>query len=175
MFRCKPVSVRFRRRSLLLLCCLLLTLSLLSCQLQERATPAEAVEAMCRAEKPLPAGQLYCLSEQHSGQGEPLTRELIETAFGNGVYPPEMDGVTDAACFFSYSEACELSVFLCESATDAHSVANMCLRRLELLKRERPDCADILENATVTVRGRWTVLCVSSDPEAALRAFRRVL
>ena len=69
---------------------------------------------------------------------------------------------------------CEFSVFLCDSNADTDAVAQMCLRRLSYLKSYWKDTEDAsyLQNASVTVRGRWVVLCVSSDPENAIRAFR---
>ena len=171
-FRKKATSAASRCVALLLLVCCLT--SLVACGFGTHVTPLDVVAAMHGAEKPTAHGQIYCLSPDASSCA-PLDRELITTLFGEGIYPPEMDGVRDAACFLSYRDACEISVFLCHSADDAKEVAILLLRRLELLRRERPDCAEKLEKASVTVRGRWALLCVSNDPDALLRVFRRVV
>ena len=136
---------------------------------------------MCEAETSLPAGKLYVLSAPEDSE-EYFPSALFAATFGNGSAPPELDLIDDAAIYFSYATSCELAAFLCKSADGTDAVAKMCLRRLDVLKNYRDsdrtsqiEDTDLLENATVTVRGRWVILCVSSDPDAALRAFRRSL
>lgn len=151
-----------------------LFLSFAACGMGTSVTPLEAVRDMIAVEKPTPHGKLYSLFPDAYGC-EPLSEELIANLFGNGAYPPEMDGVRDAACFLSYRDLCEISVFYCRSSDAADEVALLLLRRLDLLRRERPDCAEKLEHASVTVRGRWALLCVSGDTDALLRVFRRTV
>ena len=174
MTRCKRKIIRVAARCVACLLAVCLALSLTSCAITPSVTPLEVVRAMHAAEKPTPQGKIYCLSVDEDNC-ETLTRELITVLFGDGVYPPEMDGVRDAACFLSYRDACEISVFYCRSADEADDVAMLLLRRLELLRRERPDFAEKLESASVTVRGRWALLCISGDTPALLRVFRRTV
>ena len=89
-----------------------------------------------------------------------------------------MDSVEDAAFFLAYSAPFEMAVFLCASASDTDGVSRMCTKRLEALKStyttsDSTESIPALENARIVVRGRWVILCVCEDPEAALRAFRR--
>lgn len=159
--------------------CLLLALLLLSgsCAWQKNVTPAEVIDAMCAAEKPLPAGRIY-LRSAPTDTTRHLSDPLLATTFGNGSPPPELDKISDAACFFSYTQPCELAVFLCKSADGTDAVAKMCLRRLDMLKAQHAQDSTnshYFENACVVVRGRWVILCVSSDPSAVLRAFRRAV
>lgn len=166
---------RVYHKAVSLLCALTaIFLLLTACHTKEQAAPADAVAAMCAAEKPLPSGRVYSLSATKDSD-EYLSDTLLATTFGNGSLPPAMDGVSDAACFFSYTQPCEFAVFLCKSTDSTDAVAKMCLQRLDTLKHERANEASYLENACVTVRGRWVVLCISSDTDAALRAFRRVV
>ena len=156
--------------------CLILVLVILfgGCS-GKQASPAEALDAICATEKPLPAGKVY-LRSAPTDSGSHLSDALIATVYGNGILPPALDGVRDAACFFSYTQPCELAVFLCKSNNSTDAVAKMCLRRIDSLKAQwanNDSALPYLENACVTVRGRWVILCVSSDPSAALRAFRR--
>ncbi|MBQ2734994.1 MAG: DUF4358 domain-containing protein [Clostridia bacterium] len=79
-----------------------------------------------------------------------------------------MDEIADAACYFSYAHPCEFGVFLCKSASSAQTVAKMCLRRLDILKSYRTyegldesTVSAYLENASVTVRGKYVILRVS--------------
>ncbi len=170
----KITAMRVTARCVTCLLSVCLILSLTACQIGARVTPLEVVTAMRAAEKPLPHGQIYSLSPDKEAC-EILSEELITDLFGDGVYPPEMDGVRDAACFLSYRDLCEISVFYCRSADEADAVAIMLVRRLELLRRERPDYVEKLENACVTVRGRWALLCISNDTSSLLRVFRRTL
>ena len=162
----------------LFICCLLLTLALLlgGCG-GAQVSPAEVLDAMCATQKPLPAGKILIRSLPQENDRH-LSDTLLAVTFGNGSLPPALDGVRDAACFFSYTQPCELAVFLCNSNNAAQNVAKMCLRRLDLLKVQYAHDAanqDCFENAAVVVRGKWVVLCVAPDPSAALRAFRRAV
>lgn len=135
------------------------------------AVPESLVQAMMQAEKPLPAGRLYVLSAP-AGDSQAPTEELLAATFGNGAPPQELARVTDAAFFLSYTQPCEFAVFLCDSRAATDEVARMCLRRVDAVLRERGTVDEQTSSHAVTVRGRWVILCLSSDPDAALRAFR---
>ena len=108
-----------------------------------------------------------------------LTDELLAVTFGNGHLPPELDEVVDAAVYLSYTHPVELAVFRCKSTDGTDAVAAMCLRRLDYLRHHRINQSDelhaYLDRARVTVCGKWVILTVSSDPDAAIRAVRRTL
>jgi len=165
-------------RMLCLLCAAACILSVCSCK-GAAPTPYGLLVAMQEAEKPLPPGRVYLRSAAVE-DGTYLSDELLTALFGNGTFPPAMDGVCDAACFFSYTHPCELAVFLCKSLSATKAVSQMCLRRLDTLRQYRSyeglsdaQVNAYLDAATVTVRGCYVILCVSSDPDAALRALRR--
>ena len=169
-------------RSISIFCFLFSLLFLFSaCGNTASATSSQAINAICASQTGLPPGRIYVRSAAPD-DAEFLSDALLAATYGNGYLPPEMDEVTDAACFFSYTQPCEIAVFLCKTAAGTDAVAEMCLRRLDTLKQYRSK-ADIdesthelyLENATVTVRGRWDILCAAPDPDAALRAFRKIL
>ncbi len=145
------------------------------------ATASEVLGGMCRAEKPLPAGKLYVLSAPEDSE-EQLCPDLFAVIFGNGNPTPELDLLEDAAIYLCYTEPIELAVFLCKSTDGTDAVAKMCLRRLEILKNYRntgdmteQEHPDPTEHASVSIHGRWVVLCVSTNPDAVLRAFRKSL
>lgn len=163
--------------------CILLSVILAFCACTDASvTPQKVLADMCRAEKPLPAGQTYLLSALPESDAY-LSPELLAACFGKeGKIPIAMDGVQDAAFFFSYRQPCEIDVFLCKSSAETEAVAKMCLHRLDALRNYfegaetcTEEAVAYLQNACVTVRGRWVVLCVSSDTDAVLRAFRRLL
>ena len=158
--------------------CVALCLLLGSCAAFSKADPADLLEQMCRSQVSLPAGKCYVRSAPQDSDGR-LTDDLLAVTFGNGFLPPELDEVSDAAVFFSYAHASELAVFRCKTTDGTDAVAAMCLRRLDFLKSHRtegdPLADQCLDRARVTVMGRWVILTVTSDPDAALRAFRRAL
>ena len=165
-----------RTRLCALLCLLALLLS--GCSGHQAVTPHDAVRAMCHAEVPLPCGKIYVRSAPKDS-AEHLSDRLLTAILGNGCLPPEIDLTEDIALFFSYTHPCELAVFLCKNADGTDAVAQLCLRRLDVLRaywdQRGSEFAAYTDRAIVTVRGRWVILCVSSDPDAALRALRRTL
>ena len=154
----------------------ILCISLLCGCVSSAPTPETVVRSMCNAMGSLPAGRLYVLSAPQD-DARHLHADLLASAFGQGAPPPAMEEVEDAAFYFSLNSPCELAVFLCKSAGGTEAVARMCLHRLDVLKSYGygGDDAAMTENATVTVCGRWVLLCVSPDPAAAQRAFRQAL
>lgn len=166
-----------RLTALLLIFCLLTVCTLPSCT-PTHATARELLEAMRNVEKPLPAGRSYVRLAPQDGEYA-LTDELLAVTFGNGHLPPEMDEVIDAAVYLSFTRPAELAVFRCKSTDGTDAVAAMCLRRLDYLRNHRTDPDNdlhtYLDRARVTVCGRWVILTVSSDPDAAIRAARRAL
>lgn len=159
------------------LCFFLALLLLLSSGCGAVSPEAEAlVCAMMEEERPLPAGRLYVLSAPQDASGHP-NASLLSALFGNGTYPSALDAVEDGAFYLSFSSPCEFAVFLCKSTNGTEEVAAMCLARLAYLKRYWEDRGQAItsDRGTVTVKGRWVILCLSSDTDAALRAFRRAL
>ncbi len=167
-----------RRLSRLLLPLLVLALLLPSCS-NTHASPSTLLDAICQAEASLPSGRRYLLSAPENDPLHP-SPELLASLWGNGSLPPAFDGVEDAAFFFSYTHPCELAVFLCKESDRAEEVATLCTARLSHLQRyyeqtENADGLAYIERATVRIRGRWVIFCISSDPAASLRAFRKAL
>ncbi len=154
------------------------------------APPAakEVLSAMCKTQKSLPAGRFYVRSAPEDGEGL-LSSDLFAATFGTAADPPELELITDAALYLCYSDSVELGVLLCQSADAAASVARLCRHRLDLLSRYRIPGSEESANPSVpsapssalddsgllTVRGRWVVYCLTPDPDAAMRAFRRSL
>ena len=170
------ISSSVRIRLCALFCLLALLLS--GCGGHRSVTPRDAVMAMCRAEVPLPCGKVYVRSAPQDS-AEHLSDRLLTAILGNGSLPPEIDLAEDIALFFSYTHPCEFAAFLCKNADGTDAVAQLCLRRLDVLRaywdQRGSKFAAYTDRATVTVRGRWVILCVSSDPDAAMRALRRTL
>ncbi len=170
-----PRAKKLRRASawLLFLC---LLAALLGCGRKD-ATPETVIRAICRAEPSLPAGRLYVLSAPSDDAKHP-SDAWLSAMFGKSDLPPAFSLVEDAAFFTSYTHPCEFAVFLCKTADGTRAVSEVCLQRLNTLKLywKGEGISDaVLQNAGVTVRGKWVILYLCQDPEGVLRAFRRTL
>ena len=154
-------------RCLSLLCAVAALLALSASCSREKKAPHELLLSLLDEEKTIPAGRIYLRTAEESSRAY-LSDALLAQAFGNGALPPAVDGIVDAACYFSYAHPYELDVFLCTSAASAQAVAKMCLRRLDVLKNYRTyegldadTVAAYLNNATVTVRGKYVIFRVA--------------
>ena len=162
----------FFRRTLPLFVSLCLLLSSLSA-CGTTPPPGDLLTRLLSATPSPPSGRLCCLFPQNDGE-HPLSDALLASAFGEGSRPVAMDGVEDAACYFSFRSAYEIDLFLCKSSATADAVEEMCLFRLRLLRRLRQEDAAamaLLEQAEVLRHGPWVLLAVTSDPAAIRRAF----
>ena len=167
--------------------CTLFLLSLCLCGCGRSSSAPDVLRAVCSGEAALPAGRYYFRSASpplSEATGEPsefygMDEKLFAALFGDGSLPAEADCITECACYFSYTEPNEISVFLCKSSADAERVAKLCLRRLEFLRTHyRGDGhggVDLTEKARILRSGRWVLFCVSQAPEETCHAFRRAL
>ncbi|MBR2926584.1 MAG: hypothetical protein IKC31_03280 [Clostridia bacterium] len=160
------------RRSLVLLLCLVCLFLSVGCA-GSPSSAREVLAALQKEQAPLPAGACYHLLTP-SDQAEHLSDALLASLFGETEPPVAMSEVEDAAFFFAYNGSCELLLFRCKSVRGRDRVAQMCLARLSYLQGVHPDQAsEALQNGSVTVRGRWVLLCISPQHEATLAVFRR--
>ena len=65
-------------------------------------------------------------------------------------------------------------MFLCASRADAYAVGEMCLRRLDTIKRlcNGTEWAEQSQNGTVSVVGKYVILALCPDPVSAASAAR---
>ncbi len=158
--------------------CLISALLLLPLPSCGSAPSAIALWEMMRLSLPsLPAGQLYRLVERPGEEANiPLANEaLLATLFGEGAAVPELSLLEDGAIYLSLRTPCEVAVLLCRRASDVHTVAAMCRRRLDVLSRHWEDTSLPEDAATVLIRGRWVLLVFSASSEEIRDAFRRAV
>ncbi len=168
--------MRYHRFSLFCGACLCFAVCLLFCGCTAQgATPYAVLCSLQETQQELPAGACYVLSAAPDEETYP-TESLLAVLFGNGSLPAAFEEIEDGAFFFSYSDSCELAVFRCKGSRGREAVTKMCLDRLQYLKSVHPDReSEALQSATVTVRGKWVLLCICEDPDATARAFRRAV
>ena len=161
------------KRFLLLLC--LATLLLTACRQGERS--AEVILEKLMGDCPsLPAGQVY-LHSAVEGLPSYLNGSLRRSLYGEEgevCFPL----LSDFALFLSSRPIpFELAVFLCESATDAHRVAAMCMTRADTLRvaLRGSTFEERGEGIRVVVRGRRVIMTVTPDGDAMERLALRLM
>ncbi len=123
---------------------------------------AEAVLGEVLAVSELPRGVVYSMGNADEA--------LLTEFYGDGA-PDEFALLSSYAIYSSARmEVCEVAIFCCYAASDAHRIAEMCHSRADILQKhfnitgeERP--------LTVLVRGKWVIMaaCENAD-EVARRA-----
>ena len=125
--------------------------------------PADVVgDILAEAPVSFPAGMV----ESH------LSDDTLITLFGATAVSEEMTAV-ESYCIYlaSRNGPVEIAFFQCYGASGAHTVSRMLLRRADLLAPYLPDGT----SAQVAVLGRYVILAVCEDPDAAIAAARRAL
>ncbi len=153
----------------------LLLFILLSCvACTPRATPTEAVRLLCKEEVSPPAGILYGYRST-DGSIPLLSEEMLCALFGNGSLPAALDEAAAGACYLCPTHPFEITVFYAKSNRGAEKLAAMCLQRKEQITQywSGKGYDDYIQNAEVTVNGRWVLFSVSKDPSSMVRQFAR--
>ena len=178
--RCRPWRV-FR-----LAFCLWIGLFLLSCTARD-TTALSLLLGAVRSQSALPAGDVYVLPDSPSlralnttdTQGQSVRvadAALLSAAFGEGggkSMPSLLSGVDDGAMRFATAASpCELIVLHCVSRAEADKVATLLHERLDILRREHADDDGVLADARVVVIGKYALLVICNDTEAALHALQ---
>ena len=143
-------------------------LSLSSCSQGEPASCREVLDAVIRGEVGLPAGNIYDMRAAE-GEVEFLSDSLINALYGGGSMPRLRQDWLDCALFLSLGESpCELAVFYCASGSAACDTARLLCTRLDAIRTVKGDLyPQMIERASVTVRGNFVLFFISSDPDAA--------
>ena len=155
---------------------LLLTLTLSPTSCSRETTADDILNAMCQSQNSLPAGQIYH-SQAAPGEKEFADAELRSVSFGKTA---ETDWEIINHFAFRLSTAGtphEFAVFVCVSAQDAYDVAQLCLRRSDILRRGYADTAwaEMSENAQICVSGRYVLMAVGEAAADAIDAGRRAM
>ena len=156
---------------------LLLPFSFVACGRQENTSCREILHAMTEAEIGLPSGKVYSMKAAR-GDDEYLSEHLINSLYGDGSTPVMADGWLDLALFLSSSaHPCEMAVFLCNSRNTANDTARMLCRRLDVIRHTKSDCelSCYFDSASVTVKGNYVLLVISSDTENILKVASKAI
>ena len=156
--------------------------SLPSCGRAE-LSPREIVDTLAENEPSLPSGQTYFF-EAREGSEQFLSPELLSATYGISA---DFDGLISAAIRLSYfGLPCEFAVFYCKSRSCAEDIALFCRKRIDSLIQNASassafsgiptaEYLERLSTASVTVSGRFAVLIISRDLEAAKKLLYRLI
>ena len=156
---------------------LTLTLLTMLTSCGHEAAVEDILSAMCNSQPPLPAGQMY-QSAAEAGEDGFADEELLAVLFGGGSIPIEFEVICNFAFRLSTGETPhEFAVFRCLSSRDAYDVAQMCLRRGDLLRRGHieTEWEAVTQEAQVTVCGNYVMWAVGEDVPSALEAARQAI
>lgn len=137
----------------------------------------DVLAAITNEEISLPAGKYYSLSA-HEGDEKYLSDALISSLFGNGSYPTVAEDWLDCALYLSLgNHPCEFAVILCRDRDAAEDTARLLCSRLSAIKitKTDPQYAQILENASVSIRGNYALLIISTDTKNALSVAKKTI
>lgn len=160
--------------SLFLITTALFALPLSSCS-QSSAEPERIIEKMKAEEASLPAGTVY-VSHASEGERGHIPRSLVSAMFGGGIYPEELMLAESFALFIPSGKVpCEFAVFRCYAASDAPTLAAMCMSRLGYLRTyyRGTEFEHYTENAAVKIYGKYVIMAISSDTSTALAAAKK--
>ena len=132
---------------------------------------------MLACEECLPTGVIY-FPEAEEGEDGYMTEALCAVLYGDGVMPREWSFVSDFAIYLSAMEhPFELAVFRCDSWDGAEEIAEVCMRRLVVLRNywRGSDYEAYTSGGRVVTLGCYVLMMVSSDAELFLSEARRVI
>ena len=155
---------------------LLLILALLCTGCAAPPSPTALVLRLCEVEASLPVGTLYTYQFTDS-VGEEISDAHVQSLFGRGCLPPELDEAMCGAFYLSPTHPFEICVFRAKSRDGVQNLTTLCLSRLELLTRfwSEQGHADYLKNACVAVCGDWVMLAITSDEKEIKKLFRNAV
>lgn len=133
---------------------------------------------MVSTQKDLPAGAYYT-TESSVGAPDYLSPSLLGVLYGNGEMPGVMERVECAAAYISSGlYTSEFAVFVCYSERDTTEIADICLARIDIMRRfynanagQLPLDAkskDKIAKAKVVKKGRYVIMALSDNPERAV-------
>ena len=161
--------------AILIFCVILF--SVVGCAERRKPSCRELVQMLTNAEIYLPAGNIFSLSAKEGDDGF-VSDSLLSALYGNGEIPPLRECWIDGAMFLSSNDhPCEFAVILCNSHDAATDTARLLCRRIDAIRttKNKPEYKELIENATVTVRGNYVVFIISSDSKSAFKAIKKVL
>lgn len=153
----------------------------------------DAVAAMIEREVNAPSGTIYTDSaeEGESGYISPMLEKVLWGEHGqigsdvdSGISSDKTGAIKHVRQYShflsSFEHPCEFAVFECYTKSGAYEVSKMCLARLGTLRNtwknnKNEKYTAYAENAQVCVKGRYVIMAVSSDPETAIRAARKII
>ncbi len=148
-----------KKRIVTLFVGLCLLLSLVGCGTQKNA---EEILGEVLAASDLPRGVIYCADN---------TDDALLTEFYGESAPSEFALLSSFAIYSSARmEVCEVAIFRCYAASDAHRIAEMCHTRADLLQKYFNMTGEEV-SLRVLIKGKWVMMAVCDNAEAVAKRF----
>lgn len=169
--------------SLFLAICILPFFS--SCNSQQDVSSADLLSAMLSASKNLPAGRIYT-TKSTPGAPDYLSDDLLASLYGTDGYPSVFGRIKEISIWTcSGFYATEFAAFLCNTSVDAEEIADLCLGRIDDMRRFLNEnsaklsldayAVSGLNSAKVIITGRCVIMAVCADADTALNAAKEAI
>ncbi|MBE6538301.1 MAG: hypothetical protein E7671_02420 [Ruminococcaceae bacterium] len=168
------------RRLACLLAFLLVLLLFSSCSAVSDVSSEHVLAAMISSAKDLPAGKIYTTASS-PGAPDYLSQDLLTALYGSGDYPSVFERTREISIWTSSGlYAVEFAVFFCNTDRDTEEIADLCLGRIDDMRRfvnENSDKLSLeqsvikgLDGAKVIIAKRCVIMAVHSSASIAIDA-----
>ena len=156
-----------------------------SCAGRREADTSAILSEMIKSEKSMPVGKLYSMKST-PGSPDYISPSLLAALYGEGNSSEAFAGAEDISLRLSSGIYCfELAVFLCRTTSDAHEIADLCLRRINMMEHflnansEKlgidPVCRENIKNAKVKIVGRYVLMAVSPNAAGCIESAKNII
>ncbi len=130
------------------------------------------VASVISAYPDLPAVLVF-YSGAHEYEEGYLSEDMLITLYGDGQEVLGYEGVEECALFIAKGQdMTEFAIFKCYTYASTEKVAEMCRRRLEILKMNDDSGIEIAESAEIITEGKYVAFIVLPETETAARIVR---
>ena len=156
---------------------LILSLPLISCS-QSAKSAEQILASVTQGLSDLPAGHVRILgAPEYDPHYLPIS--LLRVMLASSEQFEEEDKISELALFLSETEElCEIAIFCADSSSSAEDLAELCAKRVNMLKSS-PSLSkknkEIAENSKIVLSGRYLLYAVSESAEEISEVFRASL
>ena len=156
------------------LCLLLVSTFICSCDKHPTPATLEIVMKLCENEIGLPAGNIYSTVTSKGEDGH-MSSSLLSAIFGGSLPEVSADWIECSVFLPLANHPCEFTVIHCSSQDAAEDTARLLSHRLLSIKNTKEEWEDMLGNAKVIVYKNHACLLISSDTAAAEKLVKTML
>ncbi len=157
----------------LFLIILILSLSLVACS-QSTKSAEQLLASVTQELTELPAGHVRILgTPEYDPHYLPIS--LLRIMLASSEHFEEENKISELALFLSDTEElCEIAVFCADSSSSAEDIAELCIKRVNMLKSSpslSKENKEIAKNSRIILHGRYLLYAVSENADEIAEIF----